>query len=307
MHRNNSLVWLTPLALICALSVGCGESSDHACTQHSDCESNFCKSDGTCAASEDGGAPDAGDSGIGGDASIDANSAPCTPNHDGILSRDEFPLEPGRSATYRVALNAPVSTAGQINGDERRWEFSTNLESDRDIPSTLRSPDGEWFASLFEGASYVTRLSEENNLLGVFELNNEALLLRGVVSPEPGLTRTELIYTPPVVVIRFPLQTSSAWSHHTSVSGVADGIAVLYSEQYEFNVDAQGDIETPFGTFPVLRLRTELQRTFGAFVTTNRTFNFLAECFTFVATVRSSDFETDVEFTTAAEVRRLAP
>ena len=60
-------------------------------------------------------------------------------------------------------------------------------------------------------------------------------------------------------------------------------------------------------TFEVLRVRTELERTVGLLTTTVRTFAFVSECFGTVATVTSEDDEDQVEFSRAAEVRRLAP
>ena len=64
---------------------------------------------------------------------------------------------------------------------------------------------------------------------------------------------------------------------------------------------------TPFGPFPVRRIATDLTRTIGAAVTTKRTFGFAAECYGTVATITSQDYETDAEFTDAAEVWRLVP
>jgi hypothetical protein len=67
-------------------------------------------------------------------------------------------------------------------------------------------------------------------------------------------------------------------------------------------------MKTPYGTFPVLRIATDLTRTSGVTtLATSRTFSWNAECFGAVATVVSQDFETQQEFTNAAEVQRLAP
>ena len=77
---------------------------------------------------------------------------------------------------------------------------------------------------------------------------------------------------------------------------------------YTSVVDASGTLVTPFGETPALRMRTEMTRTSGiATLTTLRQFTFVAECFGIAGLVSSNAFETSVEFTTAAEIRRLAP
>jgi hypothetical protein len=59
--------------------------------------------------------------------------------------------------------------------------------------------------------------------------------------------------------------------------------------------------------FPVQRVRTDLTRTVGALVTTLHTYIFVTECFGTVASITSQNYEPMDEFTTAAEVTRLAP
>ncbi|HTM21487.1 MAG TPA: hypothetical protein VL172_13295, partial [Kofleriaceae bacterium] len=166
---------------------------------------------------------------------------------------------------------------------------------------------GAWWADDFPGASYAARLSQRQELLGVFELTGTALLLRGVVSPEAGLYRTELTYDPAVRVLAFPIDPDDTWSDTATVSGLAQGVYSIYTEAYQSDVDASGDAVTPYGSFPVLRVRVELTRTVGAAVVTNRTYLFVSECYGTVATVVSNDYEPDAEFTQAAELRRLAP
>jgi len=99
----------------------------------------------------------------------------------------------------------------------------------------------------------------------------------------------------------------ATWTSDTSVSGVAEGIPVAYSEKYESVVDAKGKLKTPLGTFDVLRVRVLLTRTVGFAVTKVRTFAFVTECYGTIATVTSDDNEGDIEFTHALEIRRIAP
>ena len=87
---------------------------------------------------------------------------------------------------------------------------------------------------------------------------------------------------------------------------VAYGVVSVYFEDYESEVDAGGDIETPFGSFEVLRVSTELTRTVGVAVVTSRTQLYVSECFGTVTSVTSEDYESDIDFEDAAEVRRLS-
>jgi hypothetical protein len=281
---------------------GCASSGERACVNGADCASGVCLSDGTCA-------PEAADGGTGGDADQpgDGAVAACDPDHDGTVSRAEVPLAAGRRATFRVALDAPVDTAGELQGGgDRIWDFSGAIDGEDDVEAELL-PVAGWWADLFPGATYAARLSQSQELLGVFELTEQALLLRGVVSPEAGIYRTELSYDPPVRVLAFPIAADDGWSDTATVDGLAQGVYTIYTEAYESDVDAVGQAITPFGEFPVLRVRVELTRTIGAGVITSRTYLFVSECYGTVAAVVSQDYEPDSEFTEAAELRRLAP
>ena len=97
------------------------------------------------------------------------------------------------------------------------------------------------------------------------------------------------------------------WQGQSTVTGTALGVFSVFSDAWQQDVDAHGELVTPYGTFPVLRVRLRLSRTIGLLTTTTTTYAFVAECFGTVATVTSRSNESALEFTTAAEVRRLAP
>lgn len=293
---------LAHLAWFAALQqIGCSGSAVDRCDRDEDCPSGFCRADHTCAVADDvdGGPGDAPD----GDDRPDA-PAGCAPDHDGVIARDEFPLEPGRTATYRVALDATVQTAPDASD---LWRFDGALPGDSDVEATLLAPAGQWWEDTFPAATYATTLSAESDLLGVFELTADRLRLLGVVSPTGGSFRTELTYDPPVDILVFPMGQSDTWASDSTVSGVAQGVAAFYTEQYESLVDRRGTIDTPYGEFPVARVAVDLTRQVGAVITTRRSFAFVAECYATVANVVSQDYEGGAEFTDAAEVRRLAP
>ena len=159
-------------------------------------------------------------------ASVDAGPTdggpPSCGDGDGVLTRAELPLPLDVAIQRRVAFDVAVDTHGAERGDgSRLWDFEGPFEGDADRNDQRRPLTGEWFAESFPGATYTLPLSAEDDLLGVFELTDDALLLRGVVSPDDGTFRTELEYDPPVGVWRLPLEEGDAWDETSTVSGGA--------------------------------------------------------------------------------------
>ncbi|MEC7524291.1 MAG: hypothetical protein VYE22_30695 [Myxococcota bacterium] len=301
------------LALLAALA-GCDATAPQPrCVTGADCASGVCQSDGLCAPPQD--PPDARlpdgrvppvDGGLRPDAGRDAGSGLCRPNEDGVVSRAEAPFGPGLMARYRTATDVGVDTAGADLGDgRRRWDFSDALPGDHDFDVVTEPLDGRWFADRYPGADYVAPLGDETDLLGVFRITETQLELMGVVSPTEGSGRTELTYEPPVKVLVFPLELGARWSTDARVTGVAQGLAANFGETYESEVDARGELVTPFAPLEALRVRTTLTRTIGFSRTVVRQFSFAVECFGTAATVVSEDDETEAEFDRAAEIRRL--
>lgn len=303
------------------LTFGCAEAaSTTECSAGSDCPSGVCNLDGTCVSEEassttgtggSGGAGGAGSSttsstGTGGDGQGGSNA--CVPNQDGTITREEVPLAAGLHATFRVATNATVDTAGAAQADGSRiWDLSVAFPGDHAVIVETQPLTGQWFESTFPGASYASRLSDTEDLLGVFEITDSALLLRGVVSPDQSVTQTELDYQPPATTLAFPLSMGQTFSSTSTIQGTALGIFSTYTEDYDSKVDAHGTLKTPFGDFNVLRVGVDLTRTIGFSTTTTRTYLFVTECFGTVAAIVSKSNEASDEFTSAAEVRRLAP
>ncbi len=291
------------LVVSTALGAGCSSSPADTCTRDDQCASHFCRADGTCAPDVDGapGTPDA--------PGVTPDGAPlgCTPNHDGMITRAELPLAAGQSAKFRIATNATVDTAGTLAPDgTHAWDLSASLSGDADQTVALESPAGAWWAADFPSASYATLLSSQQDLRGVFAIDDSGLHLLGIVSPTGGATKTELTYDPPVDVLRFPLTTTSSWTSSPTVSGTANGIPGAYSESYATKVDAVGTMKTPYGVFPVLRVAVDFTQT-TTVVVTHKTFAFVSECYGTVATITSQNYESTTDFTKAAEVWRLTP
>ncbi len=294
-----------------ALGLACAATEAPRCRSGADCDSGMCSRDGRCldgaaaastgaggSATSGGGAPEAGAGGVAG----------CQPDHDGVIAADELPFAVGLHEKLLSAQNVTFDSAGtDAGGGTRRWDFSAAQPGDHLTLVETRALDGTWFGDLYPGASYAARLSDAEELLGVFEIAGDALLLRGVVSPDDGPTRTELRYDPPVVVLDLPLSEGKIWSATSSVTGWAQGVAAFYSEQYDFAVDARGEALTPFATFEVLRVHSTLRRTVGALVTIVQQHSFVSACFGSVAALTSQPNQLSTDFHDVAEMRRLSP
>ncbi len=319
------------LAAIGALASGCSagkESIVETCNLGSDCASGICSSAGVCVpppdaaidtgSTVDTGSPDTAVADAPADAKADtqASDAPsttCVPNNDFVITPQELPLGPGLKATYRTATTVTVDTTGAAQADgTRKWDFSKALAGDTDVLLVTSSPTGTWWASSFPTATYAVPLSSTTTVLGVFKLDAAALSLLGVVSPTDTTltTKTNIAYGTPVPVTKFNLAMGSKWTTTSQVTGTYNGVSpYIYTEKYDISVDAKGQLTTPYGTFPVLRVSTLLTKTIGLVVTYTRTAGYMAECFGTVASAVSSAGTSDpgAEFASAAELRRLAP
>jgi hypothetical protein len=329
---------LAALALA-TLVAACSESTGPECRVGADCASGACSREGMClppnpldagdttpdASDVDGGAPevdggfdDAGnpiivDASTPDAGTVETDAGGCQRNDDGLLERSEVVMGAGLRASYRIAQSASVNTAGvDLGGGKRRWDFSTMLDGDHRVEVTTDAPESRWYSSDFPAATYVSKLSDSSALLGVFQVTDNSLLLLGVVSPtDASSTYTNLEYDPPIEVLQFPLQLGKTWSTSSWVTGYYNGLflGLGYAEDYEYEVTAEGELLIPYSDmpFPVMRVSVELTKTVGFLVTTLHTQSYLSECFGPIASVSSEENETNAEFTTAAELRRLAP
>ncbi len=310
-------------AIVSVVGIACSESEGRACRVGADCASGMCGPDGRCvegngtapgSSGSSGTAEDGGTTGVDGEPPTDDGGGlavpGCTPNKDGTITRDEVPIQAGLRATFRVAENVDISTAGvDLGNGLRKWDLSAALPNDSSVLVETLPLTGKWYAAKYSNATYATQLRKSSDLIGVFESGPGALSLRGVVSPDDGLYKTELTNDPPVSMLEFPLAVGKTWKSTTTVTGFAQGIyqGLGYKEDYSAQVDARGELITPLGKFDVLRVRVDLTRTYGISVTKVRTYAFVTECYGNVASIASQDNESDVEFTRAVEVRRIAP
>lgn len=320
------------LALLLPSLGGCAATPAGGCKVGTDCASGVCNVDGTCggesATATSGGTTTTGGSGGSGGASSSTASATTSsgsttgaggsggggacspPNNDGTITQDELPVAVGLHAKFSAAASVPVDTAGKMGlGGEHMWDLSAPISGQADELVQTLPIIGQWFAASFPGATYASRLSSTADLLGIFEVAAGTLLLRGVVSPTDGPKATSLVYTIPIKVLVFPIKEGATWTTKSDVTGKVQGITVggIYQDTYDSKVDAHGTMKTPFATFPVLRIRVNRVSFLNGFTTYSHRFVFATECFGTVATMVSKDSENTDEFTTAAEVSRLAP
>jgi hypothetical protein len=334
------VVVLSSLSLLCA----CGQTNPPMpdCRVGADCASGVCTGEGKCAAVVDaghaggsaggatsggsaGGAAQAGGSasagGAAGGTSAGGSAGSCLPNHDGTITRAEVITAAGLRATFKVSTETPFDTSGVGLPDGGRfWDFTQPLTGDMNTLVETQPIVGQWFESKYPDAGYVVPLGQGSDLLAVFASNTDGLYLLGTASPSDGTFATALVYSPPVKMLKFPMQANDTWTTTSAVLGKVNGVSMVSipgilgytTDTYTSTVDRTGDVLTPYASqrFPVLRVRTVMERavTFNQLANTSfRQFQFVTECFGTVATVRSKDAETSTEFLTAKEVRRLAP
>ena len=293
------------------------------CHVGADCASGACDSSGKCVPVTSGGQ----DSGtIEQEASVEASAesgveaspgndggSGCVPNGDGTITRAEVPMMSGLHASFVIAENVTMTTAGTSQPDGSvDWDFSGALSGDHTVVITTDAPQGQWFSAQYAQATYTSKLSDTQTFLGVYQATQAALVLQGVVNPTNASPQTELSYAPSAEILAVPLQMGTTWTSTSQVTGKADGVASIYTEKYDSVVDARGTLKVPYGTFEVLRVQTTLTQTVGAVINTTQSMAFIAECFGPVAklTSKTTTYPQPVPgnaFTSVAEAWRLSP
>ncbi len=234
----------------------------------------------------------------------------CAADHDGTITRAEVNFLVGASVLYAVneegTTVSPVDTAGTMVEGVRRWDYSAARTEDRRVLDEVMRPQGRWWSARYPDATYAAMLDRTNNILGVYRASATALELLGTVSVAEN--QTNLAMSPPVVVLRFPLRVGDTWSQSVTAAGFYNFTPLSNVTAYTTRVDAAGEVWTPAGRFPALRVRTDLDQTIPLTIIrrTRRTYTFLSECWGVVARVASVDNESAEAFTRAAEFRRLS-
>lgn len=238
----------------------------------------------------------------------------CVPDLDGRIDADELQAALDVPVNYRISPpgeERTVDIAGATDqAGVRVWDWSTDNESDLELTLQANALTGRWFASDFPGATFVSQLDSAGSVIGVYSEDEAGVYLHGYASPEPEpqTQRTLVVYDEPVAIYRFPLEEGAAWVDVAEVrNGTVAGLPYAGRDTYDIRVDAMGEVWLPSIEFTdALRVRTHLTVSPAAGEpVSRRQVGFVFECFGEVARAVSRDNETDENFTTAVEVRRL--
>lgn len=291
----------------------CNSKEATSCESNDDCLEGVCAPDGQCIVVEDTGVDvdSESDTDSGTDTGLDG--ALCIPNDDGRIDWSEYPSSLDLSVPFYYAAGVEIDLTGnqqsaQPSGEIlREWDFSEPVSGQTTVLVETPAPQDFWFADSFPTSSYVTILSRESELYGVFSLSETGLFLDGVASFEGGWTETLLVYDPPAQVLDFPFEQGYTWSTESVVTGTLNGVYSYHVETQTVTVDARGHIEAPIGRFPVLRLHTQTNRQVGLLTYLSQSMSFVSECYGIVTAAASEMDEQSAEFTEAFELLRMAP
>lgn len=240
---------------------------------------------------------------------------PCVPNLDGQIDASELQAAIGvpesllvspAGATRTVALTGTVDPSGV-----RRWDLSFDDGSDQLVRTAASDLSGKWYAASFPTGQFVAAIDAAGTLEGVYRHDDDAVSLLGIASAvqHPPAGTTLLPYQQPVALYRFPLAPGKSYVSVGLVqNGTLRGLPYAARDTYVVSVDAAGTLELPDLTFQqALRVKTQLtiEPAVGQSVVTQQS-SWLFECFGEVARATSAVGETNPDFTTAAELRRLS-
>jgi hypothetical protein len=207
--------------------------------------------------------------------------------------------------TRQVDLVGTVDSQGH-----RVWDFGSDYADDQVATITATGISGKWYATSFPSATFVAPFDAGDTLEAVYAYNTTAIVLLGLASRDPDGPggKTLVSYAPPIALYQFPLHVGQSYSTSgTITNGTLRGLPYAGTDTYDIAVDASGQLTLEAYTFSqVLRVRTTatVAPSAGQSITTRQT-SFFFECFGEVARATSEPGETNDDFTTAAELRRL--
>lgn len=238
----------------------------------------------------------------------------CVPNLDGRIEASELQAAIGIPVHYLASppgIARPVSISGATNSaGQRVWDLSNDYADDRVATLSASNVSEHWFAPNFPTGQFASPLDLGGTTMGVYRSDGADLFLLGYASREeaPVLGKTLVVYSQPVAIFRFPLETGKQWiSVGQVVNGLVRGLPFAGRDTYQVRVDAAGQLELPDVTFTqALRVRTTatIEPAIGNTIV-RRQVGWVFECFGEVARATAPDNEMNDDFTTTAELRRL--
>ena len=207
--------------------------------------------------------------------------------------------------TTTVDLDGTVDSTGQLV-----WDWGTSYATDETIQIQAVPLAGKWYAASFPGGTFVTPFDAGDTLEAIYHEDANAIWLHGLASTQenPPNGKTLYAYSQPIQVTEFPLSVGSSWTATGTVeNGTLDGLPYASHDTYTISDDATGELILPDLTFTQVhrvRQKVTIDPAAGETVVTYQT-SFYFECFGEIARATSQTNETNADFTTAAEVRRL--
>jgi hypothetical protein len=241
---------------------------------------------------------------------------PCVPNLDGKIDSTELVPQIGIPASYLVSPSGkerPVDLAGQTDASGKLvWSFAVDFADDQVAKIAAQKLDGKWYASSFADVAnpVVVALDAADRTEGVYTQDMTGFYLHGIASVTADAVegKTLLVYTTPIMLYRFPLMPGAAWtSIGETLNATLRGLPYAGKDTYDVKVDGAGELDLPdFVITQALRVRTNVSISPSAGeLTTQKTVSFLFECLGEVTRATSTLNETNDDFTTASELRRL--
>jgi len=233
----------------------------------------------------------------------------CVPDNNGEIATSELLFKPGLQATYRVntpGTLANVDVAGKMENTVLTWDFSAT--DGQLMTLTVALPGDAWYAKYFSNVSFVLPSDAAGDTLQVYRMEPTRMLLLGIVSKKPDVTR--MIYTQPVEIMQFPLKLNQMITSTGKIeNGVYNGLPISADDTYEVKIDAIGNLRLPYIMLEkTLRMRVKYTaKAMGA--TTAQTVyqaQWFHECYGEVVRAVSQKNEPKEDFTQAGEVRRLS-
>lgn len=245
------------------------------------------------------------------------SSAPlsCVPNLDGTIESSELQPALNLAAKYLVnkaGSSRTVDVAGTTSSSGQLvWDWGTSYGNDQVATIEATSLTGKWYASSFPSGQFATAFDAGDTLEAVYAQDASGLYLQGLASTEenPPDGKTLWAYEQPVQLYVFPLKVGTKWTSTGVIkNGTVHGSPYAATDTYDGTDDATGQMILPDFTFTQAhRLRFTVTTTFsaGGNPQVNRQVSFLFECFGEVGRATSAAGETNDNFTTATEQRRL--
>lgn len=241
----------------------------------------------------------------------------CDGDEDGVIEDGEMDAAIGARATYLAnAMGTPVDVDvdGQDQDGVPTWDFTAGPDA-VEASFTVTDPTGAWWSGTFPDATFASPFYVWSpDILGIFQQDADGLSMLGLASTveDPADGQTLLVYDPPVLLYRFPLEVGTTWTVETGFSDATLlGVPNQGQETWEFVVERSGTVLLPgMAIEDVLQLRLDTTQTWAVSANGNTwttiQYYFVRECLGELGRMVSQPNEADPRFSVASEWRRLA-